>query len=316
MERFRLNQLTLFCIVSLIGIFSISIAYADKAPSNISFIKSLRLEHEKKYQILVEKIKSMTQEEYDAYKVDRINLSYNTDAEVLENRILIEVTDELNQPQVFFAKLLSSNVNKEDIGINKIREILAHNLKSKGEPARFDSNRKLSFLSHIESPSSDMEYQEISVGLTQSEVLQLAKEESILDVFPLSSPSKSGATLISIYSPKGRILPQKKGLVVEKEVLKKGWYAELINKFQEQDEILVRVDFSWSDDFYKRRPFNNEWVVMHNDMANDFLSSWEKYKFKTFSVKAAYATIKTTQSHVEEMYKDSRVSLLSTGAVL
>ncbi len=302
--------------MSLISILSISIAYADETHSNLSFLKRLHLEHEKKYQVLVEKIKSMTQDEYDAYKVDRINLSYNTDAEVLENRILIEVTDELRQPQGFFAKLLSSNVDKEDIGINKVKEILSDKLKSKGGPARFNSNRKLSFLSHIESPSSDMEYQEISVGLTQSEVLQLAKEESILDVFPLSSPSKSGATLISIYSPKGRILPQKKGLVVEKEVLKKGWYAELISKFQEQDEILVRVDFSWSDDFYKRRPFNNEWVVMHNNMANDFLSSWEKYKFKTISVKAAYATIKTTQSHVEEMYKDNRVSLLSTGSVL
>ena len=300
MEIFMCRKASVSLLVVLILTINASAISKGASNENLGFIASLQAQEDADYQALTDSIKRMSDSEYKAFLNQRIEQDFDDDKEkaVL---LIVDVTEEMNQPEPgFFKKLFSPKTDEKALGRLKTENILKQFQVKNRAPVKYKSSFK--------GKGNDL-FQRVDTVVDQKSAYLLVSHNEIRDIHIIDSldPANSFTTL---HTPTGRVIPRQVQKVYDQKFIDDGLYAELLQKFENNRTLSVQVSFPKPDGYENTREFNEQ----ARTLVSEFVGSWEGYSFEVLYKAEFYVFMQTTKEHVLAMKQDERVLSISAGS--
>jgi predicted TIM-barrel fold metal-dependent hydrolase len=296
-----------FLTIALSVVFTAGAIAQEKTEAEPGFFETLRIQEDQEHQELINSIKSADDKQYRGMIRGRIDKSYPKNKGNASGLVVVEVTDEMNQPEPgLFAKLFSSSPTEEEYGVDKVERLLS---SGKG------NDKELKYKQRFTSSDNQRHFQTVEGVFSKDEAMSLSVEQGVIDFYFPPSQNPSGSTFIQFHTDTGRVLPPQKQKQYEDSFIRNGLYSDLMKRFESTETTTVEVNLI--------RPSSEEYAeltdgqkIAQKAIVDDFLEQWPDFEF-TLHYKSKYVLyLETTKAHVEAMNQHELVSSLYVGDAL
>ncbi len=296
----RKASVSLTLLAVLILTINTSAIAKEELNENLGFIASLQAQEDADYQALTDSVKRMSDSEYRAFLNKRIEQDFDDEKEkaVL---LIVDVTEEMNQPELgFFKKLFSPKTEEKAIGRLKTENILKQFQVKNRVPIKYKSSFK---------GKGNHCFQRVDTVVDQKTAYLLVSQNDIRDIHIIDSlnPANSFTTL---HTPTGRVIPRQVQKVYDQKFIDDGLYEELLQKFENNEKLSIQVSFPEPDGYEYSREFNEQ----ARTLVSEFVGSWKEYNFEVLYKSEFYLFMQTTKEHVVAMKQDERNLSISAGS--
>jgi len=284
------------------SVYYFGFAQEEQQPEGSDFVAQLEANEEQEYQEIVTQIQTMSNEEYSVFLNRRLEDAYTNKQGPIRTYIVVDVTDEMNQPEPgFFQKLVSSVPDSKEYGANKVRSVLDAVSKQKAKT----QTMKMTMKDHYRSQNRVRHFQRIEGMLDESSAKLLVGQGGIVDIYVVDE-NKAGSEFIATHTPTGRIIPSRSQKLYSDDFLIDGFYNELMDKFIEREVLTVQVSFKKPEGYEYTRSWHDKMVAD----VEQYIESWDEYDFEVVFKNHSHVIIKTTKEHVQSLRDDDQITFI------
>jgi hypothetical protein len=273
-----------------------------------TFFEKLKKQEMEEHQTLVSQVKSMDDKRYRKLLNKRVSDSYKQKKGDMSGFVIVDVTEEMNQPESgFLAKIFSSQPAEEEYGINEVKEALGSTGVGNG--------RKLKFYKKFSSTDKQKHFQWVEGSFTKGDAMSLVAKGKIVDLHVTAPKYPTWSTAVAIDTDTGRVLPPRAQKEYDEEFINEGVYQDLLKEFDRKETVLVRVNFRIPDGYVDSK-YTKEDQQAQIQAVDDFLDEWKEFKFTVADRGEFHLYLDTSRDHLKAMKGHDFIGSFSPGGSL